>query len=46
MSEADVPKGFYVIDVSHNTRSRLPVDQTTFFPRLVLDDEGVAPIPA
>lgn len=42
MSEADVPKGFNVIDVSHNMRSRVPADQTIFFPRLVLDDEGVA----
>lgn len=42
MTEADVPKGFNVIDVSHNTRSRVPVDQTIFSPHLVLDDEGVA----
>jgi len=32
MSEADVPKGFNVIDVSHNMRSRVPADQTIFFP--------------
>lgn len=42
MSEADVPKGFNVIDVSHNMRSRVPADQTIFFLHLVLDDEGVA----
>lgn len=45
ISEADVPKGFSVMDVSHNTRSRLPADQTIFFSHLVPDDEGVA-IPA